>query len=385
MNLGIYLGGCLPQSGGAYSYESNILNALNKNNTNHKVFIFYHGVYSILKNNILQYVKVKKMNKFFLLLNKIVLNIFNVELNRSIDKDILKNRVQLMIFITPNNFEPVSVPFVFVLWDLAHRRYPFFPEVMYTGWTWDQRERHYKKILAKAFRIVVGTNTGKREIQKYYGIEKNNIVVIPFPMADDHLRFYHAKKNQDAFDNYVLYPAQFWPHKNHIRLLKAIKILTGKYNRKISLVLTGSDKGNKKYIESKIKDLGLEEDVKMKGFVTQYELEQLYQNAFALVFPSFFGPDNYPPLEAMAFGCPVITSNIPGTRDQLGDAALYFDPLDEYEIAEKIEYLFNNKTLRKSMIEKGYLQVQGLSSKNYVDKLMQVVDEFDSFRVCWGD
>ena len=79
---------------------------------------------------------------------------------------------------------------------------------------------------------------------------------------------------------------------------------------------------------------------------------KLYTNAFSLVYPSFFGPENMPPLEAFALGCPVIASEVSGAKEQLGNAAILFDPRDENDLARKIKLLYNNKKYRKMLINR---------------------------------
>ena len=102
------------------------------------------------------------------------------------------------------------------------------------------------------------------------------------------------------------------------------------------MVFTGSDKGNEQLVRRKISELGLDDQIHMLGFVPRDDLKALYSTALALTFASFFGPGNLPPLEAFALGCPVIASRVPGTQEQLGDAALLFNPADPEELANAI-------------------------------------------------
>jgi glycosyltransferase involved in cell wall biosynthesis len=143
---------------------------------------------------------------------------------------------------------------------------------------------------------------------------------------------------------FLFYPAQFWSHKNHVLLLRLLVALKREYGYAPQLVLTGSDKplfdsasvGNKAFVEHCAVGLSLQEQVIFAGFVSQEDLISLYQQAVALVFPSFFGPENIPPLEAFALGCPVIASRIPGSEDQMGDAALLVDPTDPEAWADAV-------------------------------------------------
>ena len=89
----------------------------------------------------------------------------------------------LDVMYYPSPSAPVaSIPSIFTVWDLAHRLFPFFPEVSYTGWQWSDRERLYEHALKRAAYIVVGTEAGKQQIKRFYGVDGSRIRVIPFPV-----------------------------------------------------------------------------------------------------------------------------------------------------------------------------------------------------------
>ena len=131
-------------------------------------------------------------------------------------------------------------------------------------------------------------------------------------------------------------------------------------------------------------ELGLKKNVFFLGFVSIDELVALYQNAFALVFASFFGPDNIPPLEAFALGCPVISAKFAGAEDQLKGAALLFDPKSEHELAATIKKLYDNPVLKSTIINKGKQKAAHWTSLDYVNKISDIFDEFEPIRRCWS-
>jgi glycosyltransferase involved in cell wall biosynthesis len=149
-------------------------------------------------------------------------------------------------------------------------------------------------------------------------------------MQSDILKKWNLENGQFYF-----YPAQFWAHKNHYALVQAFAIVSQK-NPSAKLVLSGSDKGNKKYIEELVSKLNLSEKVLFVGFISDEEVFALYKNAIALVMPTLLGPTNMPLLEAHALGCPVLCSNLQGHQKQMGDKAIYFDPLNPSDIADKM-------------------------------------------------
>jgi glycosyltransferase involved in cell wall biosynthesis len=232
--------------------------------------------------------------------------------------------------------------------------------------------------------VLVGTPTGKREVERFYGVGADRIRVIPFPVPatapdepeGDALRAIGGKQ-------FIFYPAQFWPHKNHVNLLRAMRLLVDD-GRDLSLVLTGSDKGNKSFVAAEIAALGLADRVIDLGFVSRGTLEALYRGAQALVFPTFFGPDNLPPLEAFALGCPVLASDIAGAGDQLGEAALRFNPARPNDIAACIATVCDDAEVRGQLLREGAKIAAERSPARYVTQVQALLDEFRAYRRCWG-
>lgn len=183
---------------------------------------------------------------------------------------------------------------------------------------------------------------------------------------------------------FLLYPAQFWPHKNHVNLLHALKILETQYNLSPPLVLTGADKGNLNHVQGVINQLDLLTRVRLLGFIPDADLAALYRTAAMTVFPSFFGTDNLPPLEALHHGRPVVASDISGARDQLGDAVEYFDPTDPDRIAEQIARVLNDTGLRENIIFKGRALCSARTPDNFIQNVYEVFNRVQSVLTNWN-
>jgi glycosyltransferase involved in cell wall biosynthesis len=149
-------------------------------------------------------------------------------------------------------------------------------------------------------------------------------------------------------------------------------------------VLTGSDKGNLNHVSKTIAALGLTSQVHMLGFVPEADLRELYREAVSLTFPSFFGPDNIPPLEAFALGCPVVAAAVPGSEEQLGKGALLFDPADPADIARAIMNVHRDLRLRAELVQRGKEIASARSPKAYVGQICHILDAFAPIRRCWG-
>ena len=141
----------------------------------------------------------------------------------------------------------------------------------------------------------------------------------------------------------------------------------------IHLVLVGSEKNSLRRIKKEIAKNDLQNNVEILGFVSDKQITYLYKHAVALVMPSYFGPTNIPPLEAMALGCPTIVSDRYAMGEQVGDAGLLFDPDSPQEIANCILKVCDDKELRNQMIKKGYEQVSKWTEKDFKKRFMQIV------------
>jgi glycosyltransferase involved in cell wall biosynthesis len=116
----------------------------------------------------------------------------------------------------------------------------------------------------------------------------------------------------------------------------------------------------------------LKASVVFAGFVDREDLAALYSNCFALLYPSFFGPDNIPPLEAMSYRAPALVADVPGALEQYGDAVLRFDPGDPSQIVDCVNRLFEEAGIRESLISYGLRLISSLTPASYVDR----VEEF---------
>ena len=281
----------------------------------------------------------------------------------------------------------VDLPYMAIVWDLQHRLQPWFPEVSAHG-TWRQRESFYGEYLRRATMIIAGTDAGRLEIERFYQVTSDRIKILPHPTPAFTLRAQPDDvepllKKYGLKRNYLFYPAQFWSHKNHVNLLRAAAILRDEHRHEFQLVFVGSDKGNQEYVKSFASQFKPSLDVAFLGFVPLDDLIALYRGAFALTYVTFFGPENLPPLEAFALGCPVIASDVPGAREQLGDAALFVEPRQPAAIANAVKTLYDNEALRRELVAKGRARAEAWTAKEFVRGVFNAFDEFEPVRTCW--
>jgi glycosyltransferase involved in cell wall biosynthesis len=289
-----------------------------------------------------------------------------VELGGKIDAD-------FAWFLTPH-WQQVNCPFAITVWDLGHRVLPEFPEVSLSGWTFDQRESFYSHVLTRATLVVTGNEAGRRQIRRYYSVDEQRIVINPLPLSSALAK---AKSSgvSETYKPYLLYPAQFWPHKNHVMILDAMKRLPD-----FKVIFTGADKGNQGYVEQYAQKLGLTQQVIFKGFVPIEELKGLYENAHAMVFASLLGPDNLPPVEALSLGCPVLCYDYDGAREDLSPYVDHFidaEEIAEFVINEEIaEFVINPMKHNLSTY-------QPPTANSYASRIVEELDDFSSTRKLW--
>lgn len=298
-----------------------------------------------------------------------------------------KARLDCLWYVAGGGYEATDIPYFATVWDLQHRSLPWFPEVSANG-LWDARELRHRNFLQRASYVIVGTEAGRDEIQMVYQVPASRIRILPHPtprfaMEGKGLSAESARQKFRLPETYLLYPAQFWSHKNHANLLRALKYLRDRHGSSQTLVLVGSDKGNQFYIRRLVKEYGLSEQVIFLGFVEPQDLIGLYRGAEMLVYASMGGPENLPPLEAFALGCPVAAADVPGAREQLGDAALLFDPRDPADMCETIVRLSADQSIRNGLRERGLARARRWTANHFVQGVFAVFDEFAAIRLCW--
>lgn len=299
--------------------------------------------------------------------------------------------VELVLGLNPF-FALPEVPFATIVWDLQHRLQPFFPEVSAAG-EYRRRERHYRALLPRAAIVVAGTEAGKAEIERFYQVPSERIVVAPHPTPRFALEagpdarpgeLEAVRERHRIAGAYLFYPAQLWPHKNHVGLLRALRRLRDEHDPTLSAVFAGADHGNRGHLRAEIARLDLEDAVRVLGFVSREDLIALYRGALALVYPSFFGPENLPPLEAFALGCPVVAADVPGAGEQLGDAALLVDPRRPEAIAGAVARIAAEPELRSELVARGAARARRTTGSDFVRILFRAFDDFAPVRACWG-
>jgi GT2 family glycosyltransferase/Flp pilus assembly protein TadD/glycosyltransferase involved in cell wall biosynthesis/2-polyprenyl-3-methyl-5-hydroxy-6-metoxy-1,4-benzoquinol methylase len=303
-----------------------------------------------------------------------------------------QHRIDVVIFPFPNplSFE-CGLDYVMAIHDLQHRLQPEFPEVSAEG-EWQRREYLFRNAVRFAEGILVDSEVGKEDVLACYGNYIRPEQVYPLPFTPTYSSDLNQLSDDDKFavqkkyrlpQRYFFYPAQFWLHKNHARLVQALHHLKVEHQIEAPLILTGSNSGPKHENRDQVfRDcmlladrLGVKNQVYYLGYVPDEDMPALYAMATALAFPTFFGPANIPVLEAWAFDCPVLTSDIRGIREQVGNAALLADPKDMVAMAGQLKRLWLDQALRQTLIENGRINLGSCTTSDFNQRLYTIIDQ----------
>lgn len=298
--------------------------------------------------------------------------------------------VELMLYPAPVTvaFE-ARVPYVMAIHDLQHRLQPKFPEVSAEG-EWERREYLFRNGARYATLLLADSEVGREDILRCYGsygVTPDRVKVLPFAPAcptGGEIRPEEQERVRHAYrlpPRYLFYPGQFWPHKNHQRIVEAVGRLKEWQGLELHVVFTGSSRGfpvlEKTFREvmTLAERLGLGGQVHWLGYVPPEDMASLYAGALGLILPTFFGPTNIPVVEAWALGCPVLTSDLRGIREQVGDAGLLVDPRSAEAIARGMQRLWEDAALREALAERGHRRFAEFTPEAFGRRLAAILRE----------
>jgi len=386
IKIGIFLG-MEPSGGGMFQYGISVLEALSRlpKDTYEVIAAYtYNGWLAYVNAYGIQPVKLPPS-----FIGRVIWKILykcSIPLNllrstskyfHPIIKTIVQQRCALWIFPSEDQLAyQCPVNSLVSIHDLMHRYERQFPEVSANG-IFEKREEKYKCLSKFATAILVDSFLGKSQVMKCYGVNENRVHVLPY-IAPKYITLRNSSPDFNTKyslpNKFIFYPAQFWEHKNHKSLLLALYELKSKLPD-LQLVLVGSEQNAFNDVVRLIQELGITDRVTILGYVPDRDIAEIYRRSRALVMPTFFGPTNIPPLEAFVVGCPVAISNIYGIPDQVGDAALLFNPKSVEEIAETIFRLWTDDDLAKELIAKGRRKALEWNSNSFYHCLEEIIKE----------
>jgi len=226
----------------------------------------------------------------------------------------------------------------------------------------------------KSKKIVVPTNTVAKEFIERQPFTKDKLVVIN--EAAEPASAFEPKRPSavQEDDQFIMYVGTAFPHKNLPMLVRAFELLH-KQNPQLKLVFVGKREKHYDELAALIEKSPARDSIIITGFVSDEELSWLYAHTRAYVFASLSEGWGLPPLEAMAHGAPVISSDASVMPEVYGDAAYYFDPRDSQDMAAKINDVLQDNLLRSKLIQNGYEQLKKYSWTKWAQENLDVYEE----------
>src|SRR5271154_428180 len=241
-----------------------------------------------------------------------------------------------------------------------------------------------KRVLSGAARIFAVSNFTKLEIEKLFNIPPGRIEVV-YNAIDERLLRTHANPadRQVIVERYqvtypfLLYAGRISPHKNVVRMIEAFSALKTELEKEqlfpdLKLIIIGDDVSGNPDLRRTVIRSGVQNDVRFLGFVPIEVLRTFYDSAKIFVFPSLYEGFGLPPLEAMAHGTPVVTSNVSSLPEVFSQAALMVNPENIFEIARGIRQILTEDDLRETLVRRGYELVRKYSWERSADKVREV-------------
>ena len=274
------------------------------------------------------------------------------------DGTIERLNVDIMHFVNQRGFL-TAIPTIYHPHDLQHLHFPEF----FSHDQRQQRELWYRTLCEQAAMVAVASSWTKRDIQGQYGLAAEKVCVVPLapptesyahPSSDE---LEETKLRLDLPDTYAFYPAQTWPHKNHLGLIDALARLRDERRVTIPLVFSGRQNEHFAAVKLRVEQLGMGAQFRWLGFVSTRDMQVLYSKARAVLIPSLFEAASAPLWEAFLAGVPVACSNVTALPEQAGDAALIFDPRDSDMMVEAIYKVLVDDGVRERLIVAGRRRV----------------------------
>jgi glycosyltransferase involved in cell wall biosynthesis len=269
-------------------------------------------------------------------------------------------------------------PAVVTIHDCIHLRFPqYLPNRaahVYAKWMMRMAAR-------RAQRILTVSEASKQDILRYLKVPASKVEVI-YNALDERLAIAppeadvtRVRERYQLRSSYVLYAGNIKPHKNVDRLIEAFAMLRKGRRDDLKLLIIGDEISKYPNLRRLVHRYQLHQHVRFFGFVSDDTLSVLYRLAAVFVFPSLFEGFGLPPLEAMASGTPVVTSNVSSLPEVVGDAALLIDPMNPAAIADAMRRVLDDGALRADLIRRGCQRVKAFSWERSVARVREVYKE----------
>ncbi|HXY10901.1 MAG TPA: glycosyltransferase family 1 protein [Terriglobales bacterium] len=253
-----------------------------------------------------------------------------------------------------------------------------------------RRSLHFhftRHVLKGAKRILAVSKFTKSEIEKLFAIPSQRIEVIYNAIDERFLRGHATEADRQILAErylvtypFLLYAGRISPHKNLVRIIEAFSALKAQLEKQslhadLKLIIIGDELSKHPDLRRTVIRSGVQNDVRFMGFIPIEMLRLFYDAAKVFVFPSLYEGFGLPPLEAMAHGTPVITSNISSLPEVVGNAAVLVNPENVFEIMRALHRVLLDQSVRDKLSQRGYEQVKKFSWDASAQRILAVYEE----------
>lgn len=290
-------------------------------------------------------------------------------------------REQIDVFHAPHYVLPPLTPCrsIVTIHDCIHL---MFPQYLPSRLAYAYARLMLWAASRRANRILTVSETSKRDIVRFLGVPSSRVVIIPngiderfsTPPCEEEVSRVRERYQLDA--PFVLYAGNIKPHKNLERLIDAFyRVRQDGLDEDLRLLLIGDEISKYATLRRAVHRYQLHKYVRFLGFVPDETLAVLYRLAHVFVFPSLYEGFGLPPLEAMASGTPVVTSNVSSLPEVVGDAAMLVDPYDPAAIADAIRQVLTEPELRADLRRRGLDRAREYSWERSVKRIREIYGE----------
>jgi glycosyltransferase involved in cell wall biosynthesis len=253
-----------------------------------------------------------------------------------------------------------------------------------------RRSLHFhltRRVLSGAGRILAVSTFTKNEIEKLFGIPGSHIEVVYNAIDERFLRGHASDSDRQVLAErylvtypFLLYAGRISPHKNLVRIIEAFSALRTELEKEdkfpdLKLIIIGDELSKHPDLRRTVIRSGVQNDVRFMGFVPIEMLRIFYDAAKIFVFPSLYEGFGLPPLEAMAHGTPVVTSNTSSLPEVVGNAAVLVNPENVFEIMRALHRVLLDQGVRDKIKQRGYEQAQKFSWEASARRVLEIYHE----------
>ena len=314
-------------------------------------------------------------------------------LQGNLDFRAITKRIECDVVHIPHLFwipRGLSCPYVLTVHDLLEHMYGSRHASSL------RRSLHFyltRRVLRKAARVIAVSQFTKNEIHKLLEIEDDRIEVVYNAIDERFLHGHATEADRDLIAQrylvnypFILYAGAIRPHKNVVRIIEAFSALKSELQKEdeypdLKLIIIGDDLSSHPRLRRTVVRSAVQNDVRFLGFVPIEVLRIFYDVAKVFVFPSLYEGFGLPPLEAMAHGTPVVTSNTSSLPEVAGNAALLVNPENVFEIRRGLHRALLDPVLRARMKQRGYEQAQRFSWTTSVSRILEIYREVAARRI----